>query len=378
MKIVCISDSHSRHGNIIQLGPGDALNNLETLYKVAGIINGPSSGGVFLPEDIDILIHGGDMSMMGSEHEVMQFLTWYSNVKAKYRILIAGNHDYLFERQRGIARELLEKFPNIIYLESSEVVIEGIKIYGEPRQPWFHNWAFNVNRGEDIKRYWDAVPDDVDILVTHGPPYGILDMTMQGERVGCEDLRERLNYLSKLKLVVFGHIHEDAGYEFIEGIHFVNASVLNLRYQLQNRPQAFIIDKDKNIKKIELMEKENLENVETKKFPPIKEPISYEDYQKLDVRICAVLSAEKVKGKNKLYKLEVDTGVDKRIVVSGIAHQISISQLVGYSFPFLLNLPPRKIAGIESNGMIILAEGSDEKFYLPGEPNTEIGSIVTK
>jgi len=376
MKVVTISDTHSRHGWIYQLSEGESLDNIETVYHIQGTIN--ASGGVFLPCDIDLLIHAGDMSMMGTETEIEQFLKWYSSLRAKYKVLIAGNHDFLFEKQRMIAKDLLAKYPDIIYLETEEVVIEGIKIYGEPRQPWFHSWAFNVERGEAIKRYWDAIPEDVNILVTHGPPKGILDMTMSGENVGCEDLLYRLPYLEQLKLVVFGHIHEHAGCELINGVYYVNASALNVRYQLQNRPQAFIIDKDKNIRKIELMEKENIETVEEKKFPPIKSQVTYEDYQKLDIRICAVLSAEKIEGKDKLYKLEIDTGIDKRIVVSGIAHQIATSQLVGYSFPFVLNLPPRKIAGIESNGMIVLAEGSDERMFLPGEPGTEVGSIVTK
>lgn len=376
MKVVTISDTHSRHGWIYQLSEGESLDNIETVYHIQGTIN--ASGGVFLPCDIDLLIHAGDMSMMGTETEIEQFLKWYSSIRAKYKVLIAGNHDFLFEKQRMIAKDLLAKYPDIIYLETEEVVIEGIKIYGEPRQPWFHSWAFNVERGEAIKRYWDAIPEDVNILVTHGPPKGILDMTMSGENVGCEDLLYRLPYLEQLKLVVFGHIHEHAGCELINGVYYVNASALNVRYQLQNRPQAFIIDKDKNIRKIELMEKESVETVEEKKFPPIKSQITYEDYQKLDIRICAVLSAEKVEGKDKLYKLEIDTGIDKRIVVSGIAHQIATSQLIGYSFPFVLNLPPRKIAGIESNAMIVLAEGSDERLFLPGEPGTEIGSIVTK
>ena len=376
MKVVTISDTHSRHGWIYQLSEGESLDNIETVYHIQGTIN--ASGGVFLPCDIDLLIHAGDMSMMGTETEIEQFLKWYSSIRAKYKVLIAGNHDFLFEKQRMIAKDLLAKYPDIIYLETEEVVIEGIKIYGEPRQPWFHSWAFNVERGEAIKRYWDAIPEDVNILVTHGPPKGILDMTMSGENVGCEDLLYRLPYLEQLKLVVFGHIHEHAGCELINGVYYVNASALNVRYQLQNRPQAFTIDKDKNIRKIELMEKESVETVEEKKFPPIKSQITYEDYQKLDIRICAVLSAEKVEGKDKLYKLEIDTGIDKRIVVSGIAHQIATSQLIGYSFPFVLNLPPRKIAGIESNAMIVLAEGSDERLFLPGEPGTEIGSIVTK
>ena len=103
---------------------------------------------------------------------------------------------------------------------------------------------------ESIKKYWDAIPDDVNILVTHGPPKGILDMTTGGEQVGCEDLLHRIWSLKNLKLCQFGHIHEHAGYEFINGIHFINASVLNFRYQLQNKPLIFEVDENKNITKL--------------------------------------------------------------------------------------------------------------------------------
>ena len=243
MKLICLSDTHSRHENIYVFKPGDSLENQETLNHI--------SGGVFLPMEADIIIHSGDISMGGYEYEVESFLKWYSSLPYKYKILISGNHDKLFEKQRGLAQEILKKYPEIIYLESAEVVIEGIKIYGEPRQPTFgYDWAFNVDRGEPIKKYWDAIPEDVDILVTHGPPYEVLDMTMYGGVVGCVDLANRIKELKNLKLSVFGHIHEDAGYLFKDGIHFVNASVLNLRYQLQNKPHIFEIDENKNITKI--------------------------------------------------------------------------------------------------------------------------------
>lgn len=373
MKVVTISDSHSRHGGIYQLHENESIENIETFEHIGSTIVGYNHS-VFLPNDIDLLIHAGDLSLHGTEYEVRQFLEWFSSIRAKHKVLIAGNHDFLFERQRTIARELLEQHKDIIYLESSMVEIEGIKIYGEPRQPWFHSWAFNVQRGPDIKRYWDAVPDDADILVTHGPPYGILDMTIRGENVGCKDLLYRIQELSKLKLVVFGHIHENAGYELINGVHYVNASVLNVRYQLQNRPQAFIIDKDKNITKIDIME---IEKQETEnKITPVKAEITWDDFAKLDIRICEVTAIEKVQGKDKLYKLEINTGVDTRTVVSGIAHQFAEDKILNKKFPFILNLPPRKIAGIESKGMIILSADSNEQMYLPGDELTETGAIV--
>lgn len=242
-KAILLSDTHGRHESIYQMRHTDSLDNIETLYHI--------TGGVFLPPVADVIIHAGDVSMGGTEYEIEKFLQWYSKLPYQYKILIAGNHDKLFDFQSGIAKEILKKYPEIIYLESQEVVINGIKIYGEPRQPKFgYGWAFNKERGEDIKKYWDAVPDDTDIVIIHGPPKGILDMTMRGQQVGCEDLLHRIKELKSLKLCVFGHIHEDAGHLEKDGVHFVNASVLNLNYQLQNKPLVFEIDENKNFKKI--------------------------------------------------------------------------------------------------------------------------------
>lgn len=108
----------------------------------------------------------------------------------------------------------------------------------------------------------------------------------------------------------------------------------------------------------------------------IKPQISFDTYQLMDIRVCEIISAEKVEKKDKLYKLTIDTGVDTRVVVSGIAEQFSIEQILNKKFPFILNLPPRPIAGIESNGMIILSEGSNQKYYALGDENTEVGAIV--
>lgn len=246
-KIVLISDTHNRHENIYVLKPEDTKESDEVLYNV--------SGGVYLPAEADMVIHSGDMSNMGGEIEVERFLIWFSALPYKYKILIAGNHDFLFERQRGIAQDLLKKFPNIIYLENDFVEIEMVdggpklKIWGSPITPWFHSWAFNRVRGEEINKYWAHIPDDIDILITHGPPAGILDIILNGESRGCEMLIERIKQI-KPKLHVFGHIHEAAGYEFIDGTHYVNASVVNIRLQLSNKPTIFEVDLDKNFTKI--------------------------------------------------------------------------------------------------------------------------------
>ena len=107
-----------------------------------------------------------------------------------------------------------------------------------------------------------------------------------------------------------------------------------------------------------------------------KPKISFEDYMKLDIRICEILSVEKVEKKDRLYKLEINTGIDKRIVVSSIAHQITVEQLLNKKFPFVLNLVPRPIANIVSEAMIILSMGSNGKFHEVGDQSAEIGAVV--
>lgn len=189
----------------------------------------------------DWIIHAGDMTSTGKHAEIANFMEWFSKTDYSKRIIIAGNHDFLFETGPYMAKTLIPE--NVIYLESSGIEIDGIKIYGEPRQPRFFNWAFNVDRGQAIKKYWDAIPDDTQILITHGPAYGMLDMTIEGDLTGCEDLRNRLSELKELKLMCCGHIHEARGdFRFADGQLIINASVLNRSYRLVNKP--YVIDTD--------------------------------------------------------------------------------------------------------------------------------------
>ncbi len=184
----------------------------------------------------DILIHAGDVSKRGRIDEIYEFLTFFESIpNYKHKVFIAGNHDFRFEDDPNSIMELLNRFPNLNYLENKLIEIEGIKIWGSPIQPWFHDWAFNRTRGDQIKKYWDMIPADIDILVTHGPPFGILDRTRTGERVGCEDLLESLKRI-KPKIHVFGHIHEGYGTIERDDVLFVNASVLNLSYQATQNP----------------------------------------------------------------------------------------------------------------------------------------------
>lgn len=181
----------------------------------------------------DLLIHAGDFSMRGREGETRNFIDWFSAQPHPHKVFISGNHDFLAEEDPAIFRTMLPD--NVHYLENSGVEIEGIEIWGSPISPWFHNWAFNRHRGDAIRPYWQKIPLTTDILITHGPPYGILDETDRGEVVGCQDLWNRIEEVQP-KLHVFGHIHEGYGQLQKEETLFVNASIVNLRYNPVNAP----------------------------------------------------------------------------------------------------------------------------------------------
>tara|TARA_R110002073_G_scaffold128374_2_gene274096 strand:- start:242 stop:643 length:402 start_codon:yes stop_codon:yes gene_type:complete len=129
---------------------------------------------------------------------------------------------------------------NCIYLQDESVEIEGLKIYGSPWQPWFFNWAFNLRTPEELKEKWDKIPEDTDVLVTHGPPLGILDLTMDGLNVGCSELIKAVERI-KPRAHIFGHIHEGYGDTMLDGCIFVNASINTHRYRPINEPIIFEI-----------------------------------------------------------------------------------------------------------------------------------------
>lgn len=196
----------------------------------------------FLPDttywpDADAVIHAGDFMGNGyRQNEVKDFGKWFSNLNYPSRILVGGNHDRMLETHKDYC---LSKFSSeVIYLENDSVEIDGLNFFGSPITPWFYNWSWNVFP-KDIKPYWDAIPDDTNILITHGPPKGILDsltvsrpgMSPPGEPLGCPELRNRVEELKDLKLHVFGHIHGGKGTLVKDGTWFVNASYVDEDYQ---------------------------------------------------------------------------------------------------------------------------------------------------
>ena len=203
IRIVCISDTHGQHAKLS------------------------------VP-DGDVLIHAGDFMKFGDRpKEIVDFNHWLGKLVHRFKVVIAGNHDVMFERHPGAARELLD---NAIYLENSGMELAGLKIWGSPVQPEFNNWAFNVARGTAILRYWKMIPANTDVLVTHGPPFGVLDQSHPSTaHLGCEELAKAVEGL-KPRLHVFGHIHGGHGSSVRDGTQSVNASVVNEAYRLVYKP----------------------------------------------------------------------------------------------------------------------------------------------
>jgi Icc-related predicted phosphoesterase len=188
----------------------------------------------------DVLVHSGDATITGTLRELQLFNEWFAGLPHKYKIFVAGNHDWLFEQDRESAESLLDL--GIIYLQDSSVELEGFKVYGAPWQPRFFDWAFNLDRGAEMAAKWQLIPDDTQILITHGPPHGILDAVPTAGRVenaGCEELRARVEMiasLGRLKMHLFGHIHCGYGTQKGFGVTFVNASTCDEEYRPTQPP----------------------------------------------------------------------------------------------------------------------------------------------
>lgn len=215
-KITCISDTHTKHNKLDGFLPGG-----------------------------DILICAGDITSRGYLTEIENFATWYDKIdNYDHKIFIAGNHDFGFQDDLLKVKGILTGYKNIDYLQDNFMFLgEGeveyddmLKIWGTPWQPEFHNWAFNLPRGEKLKEKWDMIPAGTDILITHGPAFGKLDyVPYNGINVGCEELLKRIEEI-KPKIHVCGHIHSGRGVVFSEGTLYVNAAVLNDRYEFRYKP----------------------------------------------------------------------------------------------------------------------------------------------
>ena len=220
MRLVCISDTHLSH-------PGTSL-----------------TRGTFpdMPPG-DVLIHAGDALNRGGREELIEFAPWLESLPYKHKIYVPGNHDCCFETKRAQAERIMARLaPSVTLLLDSGTVIEGLFFWGSPWQPFFYDWAFQLPRDSDaIDAKWQQIPNTTDVLITHGPPFGILDKVSKGyreDRPGCERLRRHVLDRVRPKLHVFGHIHASHGTEqWAENQPlFVNAAICDEAYNPTNKP----------------------------------------------------------------------------------------------------------------------------------------------
>lgn len=188
MRLVAFSDSHLFHGDL-QIPDGD------------------------------VLIVAGNLLQAGGIDELTNAAEWLRSLPHRHKVLVAGNHDWCFQRQRDAALALL---PDVTYLEDSGTEIDQVRFWGSPWQPAYNNWAFNLERGAPLRQKWALIPESTDILVTHAAPEGIGDHSPEG-RSGCEELRERVSQLMP-PLHLFGHIHEGGGFWEIDGVAYCNVT----------------------------------------------------------------------------------------------------------------------------------------------------------
>ena len=241
MRITHISDTHNKHNQLNGLLPGG-----------------------------DLLIHSGDITSLGRKDEVIRFVKWFNGIdNYTNKIFIAGNHDMTFDSEK-LLRDKLAHFEgrteydtecavgkpdwlevlltsdlnqNVFYLENNFIEIDQIKIWGSPITPTFgYGWGFNVNRGYDINQIWNRIPNDTDIVITHGPIHSYCDRTDRGGlNVGCEQLYHRLNEVQP-QLHFSGHIHEAYGYRNTNWGYAFNGCNCDLSYLVNNKPMTYDYD----------------------------------------------------------------------------------------------------------------------------------------
>ena len=217
MRIVAISDSHGTHRGI-SLPPGD------------------------------VLVFAGDITLKGEQHVIADFVEWLAAQPFKHKVFIAGNHDHWAEQKPEKMHELADS-AGVHYLSAEGATLDGIRFWGSPYTPEFMNWSFMLPPGSAAVEHWRRMPANTDVLITHGPPFGVLDTVVKpgkslqqsGNQVGCPELLQRVRQ-NEVKVHIFGHIHEGYGQMNIEETRFFNVSQLDNRYQMTNQPVVIDVE----------------------------------------------------------------------------------------------------------------------------------------
>lgn len=205
----------------------------------------------------DMLLHAGDISLHGKYAEIVDFLEWFAAQDFEFKVFVAGNHDAWAESSEAQLRQLVHAVSEnsahagqMVYLNGESVTLGGLKVWGSPVTPRFMDWSFMREPGADIASHWAGIPADTDLLLTHCPPFGLLDEVQlplprsstvadaSYKRVGCPELIKRIRDV-KPHSHVFGHIHESYGHTVHSSIRFFNTSIMNNQYRVQNVPVSF-------------------------------------------------------------------------------------------------------------------------------------------
>lgn len=185
----------------------------------------------------DILIHCGDITNMSSFDVLKDFNKWLEKQPASYNVFIAGNHDFFYEQKPRLTKKIVT---NAIYLENSSTNIMGLKIWGSPVTPKFFNWGFGWY-SDERQLLWEEIPNNADIVLTHGPPLTILDKNPYGESCGCGYLYARMKVV-KPKYMAFGHIHCSYGQMKVDDTTYINASLVDeMATHIKNKPIVITI-----------------------------------------------------------------------------------------------------------------------------------------
>lgn len=218
IKIVAISDTHNRHNRLVM-------------------------------PDGDIIVHCGDATNRGHYSEVKSFMEWFGALPYYKKIFVPGNHDFLFQDSEEVAREICGD-NGVICLINEGYEAMGVKFWGMPDTPWFHNWAFNRARSEAEVEYYkvplmrdvtDLIPNDTNVLLSHGPAYGILDELtnvcgdFNGQFVGCDDTLAAIRRV-KPDLHFCGHIHPSYGEKHLDGVSHYNVAICSDMLSPENEP----------------------------------------------------------------------------------------------------------------------------------------------
>lgn len=240
MRIVCTSDVHGKIAGVT-FPPGDVL-------VIAGDVLGDvvNSRGKLArgKEAAEIQLRPLSPDLVGVrplESTLPMLARFLDEVPFDHVVLVAGNHDWAFQFRRRRAKALLPG--KVRYLQDSGTEIGGVKFWGSPWQPEYHGWAFNLPRdGPELAEAWAMIPEGIDVLVTHGPPAGILDMPWGTEPpVGDGTLLERVIAV-KPRFHVFGHVHGSYGTRVVGPTTFMNVAASSEANRLANGPQVIVLE----------------------------------------------------------------------------------------------------------------------------------------